>query len=291
MSLRAALLRTGFHTPVIVLVVGLLQLSPGHLPHRPALSSLELQITSTTSSRPIDLAATTGTTTGFCQSVADPAYYYPGSTWDSALSGAPTLRYMVMNPASGPGTAPDPSYVSAVASARKAGVEVLGYAPTTWGHRSSADVQADIDKYGQWYGVTSIFLDEAATGADQLPYYSALADYVHGRSGMTALNFGTVPVEGYLGFTDLAVTFEGSYADYRTAAFPSWTRNYPPTRFWHLVYETPRTAMSSALKKARQASVANVFVTDDRGANPWDTLPTYWSRELLDIRSNNGAGC
>ena len=41
--------------------------------------------------------------------MAVPAYFYPGADWQRLIAGAPVVGMIVFNPASGPGTARDPS--------------------------------------------------------------------------------------------------------------------------------------------------------------------------------------
>ena len=137
------------------------------------------------------------------QDMAIPAYFYPGPLWDQATAQAPTVDIMIMNPASGPGTAVDPNYVMAVNNAVNAGITVMGYVHTSYGARSLSTVKAEILKYLQWYDVNDIFLDEAATTTDQLAYYQNLATYIHNRSGIVMLNHGTVPAEQYVNVGDI----------------------------------------------------------------------------------------
>ncbi len=98
------------------------------------------------------------------QTIAVPAYFYPGSYWtqlDQARSG---VGIAVMNPDSGPGAGPDPNYVAAVQSAEAAGITVVGYVYTRCGSRSIAAVEADINNYYSRYpDLDGIFLDEAST--------------------------------------------------------------------------------------------------------------------------------
>src|SRR5512140_2204022 len=68
----------------------------------------------------------------FTQSVAVPAYFYPGPTWDRLEAAAPTVGFAVMNPDSGPGVAQDPAYVSQVAAAQAAAVRIYGYVDTAY---------------------------------------------------------------------------------------------------------------------------------------------------------------
>jgi hypothetical protein len=214
-----------------------------------------------------------------------PGYFYPGDAWSVSERSVPLLRYLIVNPASGPGQAPDPAYVSAVASARAAGVQLLGYSSTTWGRRPTASVQAELNAYRDWYGIRDIFLDEVATSPGQLAYYEALANRVRAAGGQVALNPGTVPDEAYAGICDLLVVFEGPWASYRSWRPPAWQRRHPQVRFWHLVHDTPASRLDAALSLASRRSADVVYVTDDVMDNPWDRLPSYWTRQLRAIRS------
>jgi nucleoside-diphosphate-sugar epimerase len=56
------------------------------------------------------------------------------------------------------------------------------------GTRLAAAVRADVRNYRSWYGVTSVFLDRAASGPAELGYYRALAGFIRrvdpgGKSG------------------------------------------------------------------------------------------------------------
>ena len=220
--------------------------------------------------------------------LGSPAYFYPGATWAAAIAGAPSLRYLIVNPASGPGGSRDPAYAAAVSASRASGVIVLGYVSTQWGKRPLSQVLRDIAAYRTWYGVSGIFLDEAATATRELPYYRHLAAAVHSRAGgILALNPGTVPDERYARVADLLVVFEGTYASYRTWRPPAWQQRYPRQRFWHLIYDTRTEEMPQALRTADRRDAGVVYVTDDRMDNPWDRLPTYWPQELEMVRAVN----
>ena len=219
--------------------------------------------------------------------VGFPAYFAPGSTWSVAVAGTPTVRYLIANPSSGPGAAADPAYVRVVASSREAGVEVLGYVSTRWGSRPLDDVHREIAAYREWYGITSIFFDEASSSGRELPYYRALATSVRSSGGRVALNPGTVPDERYAALADLLVVFEGPYSAYRSWSPPVWQERYPRQRFWHLVYATPRGSLPAALRAAERRSAGVVYVTDDAMDNPWDRLPSYWGQALDAVRALN----
>src|SRR3954470_25031458 len=81
-----------------------------------------------------------------------PAYFYPtwwvGSPWDQLNAAAARIPLeAIMNPASGPGGAPNSAYQYAVGQLQAAGGKVIGYVPTGYGARPAADVLADVALY------------------------------------------------------------------------------------------------------------------------------------------------
>ncbi len=230
-------------------------------------------------------AATTSSASG-CSSVTVPAYFYPGPVWDRTTSGSPTIgRTLIVNPASGPGTEPDANYVATVQGVRMAGARVVGYVHTSYGARPVDAVLADIERYREWYGVVDVFLDEVSSSAGDLEYYRPVAEHIRAAEGQVLLNPGTHPDERYMALGDQVVTFEGTYDTYRRIQVPAWTAAYPPGRFTHLVYSTSKRQLSTALSLASQRRAGNVYVTNDGGTNPWDTLPPYWADEISSLAS------
>ncbi len=228
--------------------------------------------------------ATTTSTAAGCPAVTVPAYFYAGTQWDTAVSGpAGVPRTLILNPASGPGSAPDPAYVTTVTQARAAGARVVGYVHTSYGARTADVVQAEVQRYREWYGVADIFFDEVASSSAQLPYYATLADGVRREGGYVVLNPGVHPDERYMALGDQVVTFEGTYDTYRLATVPAWTNNYDAHRFTHLVYSATKRQMTNAVSLAGKRRAGNVYVTNDGGTNPWDTLPGYWQDELAAL--------
>ncbi len=226
-------------------------------------------------------ATSTMSTTSTCATVTVPAYFYAGPTWDAAVSGpASVKRTLILNPSSGPGSQQDPAYVDTVARARAAGARVVGYVHTSYGTRPLDVVADEVARYHSWYGVVDIFFDEVSSSVADLTYYQTLSDRVRSAGGRTLLNPGTHPDEGYMAVGDEVVTFEGTYDTYRRATVPAWTAGYAPSRFTHLVYATTKRQLSSALDLSARRRAGNVYVTNDGGVNPWDTLPSYWQSEL-----------
>ncbi|BBL79995.1 hypothetical protein RxyAA322_18490 [Rubrobacter xylanophilus] len=217
------------------------------------------------------------------QSIAVPSYFYPGSLWDRLGASFPEARLAVINPASGPGEAPNPDYAAQVRESRASGLTVLGYVHTSYAARSGERVREEIDRYYSWYGVDGIFLDEASTGCADQPYYAGLYDYIKARGGLVVLNPGTQTSECYMSAADIVVNFEGSHATYTEEySAPAWVSGYPPERFWHLVYAVPGEAeMLRDVYLSKRRNAGWIYVTPDDLPNPWDTLPgpDYWEAE------------
>ncbi|MEM4246906.1 MAG: spherulation-specific family 4 protein [Candidatus Woesearchaeota archaeon] len=221
-----------------------------------------------------------------CQKMFIPAYFYPGSLWTQAISGAPIVNVMIMNPASGPGSSQNSDYVTAVQNARNAGIKVIGYVHTSYSQRDIDAVKGEVDLYYQWYNVSGIFFDEVNSSAAALPYYQNITNYVKQHTGaFVSLNPGTVPDQGYINISDNTVIFEGTYNTYKTWSVPSWVFNYPASKFTHLVYATSssKNMKDAILTKSKNRNAGYVYVTNDVLPNPWDTLPSYWSTELSYI--------
>jgi Spherulation-specific family 4 len=232
------------------------------------------------------------------QSMAVPAYFYPGSYWTQLDQAGPGFGLAVMNPDSGPGTGPDANYLGALHSAQAAGIRVVGYVYTSYGSRSLTTVESDINAYYSWYpSINGIFLDEASTNCAREPYYAALNAYVksRGATGLTVLNPGTQTNQCYEPAADILLTFEGSDSEYvNSYSAPSWVAKYPASHFWHVIYSTPTvSAMSTAIQLSKTRNAGYVYVTSATLPNPYDVLPVgaYWSDELSDIASaTSGTG-
>lgn len=195
---------------------------------------------------------------------------------------------MVANPDSGPGPAVDPSWVTAIGQAQQAGIHIIGYVYTDYGLRPLADVESDINEFVSWYGVDGIFLDEAASDVADLGYYQALYQYIHSLSaGFTVvLNPGVYPDQSYLSAADVINVFEGSYSSYKRLQVPAWAKSAPPNQLSYTVYAVPNSgALQNVLGTAITNRVGYVYVTDRTLPNPYGQLPSYWSKEVVDVRN------
>src|SRR5712691_12740193 len=115
-----------------------------------------------------------GSAAAGAERVAVPSYFYPGPLWTELEGGAPTVGLAIINPNSGPGPTADPNYAAQVTHTRAAGITVIAYVYTSYGSRSAATVEADIDAYyAQYPDLDGIFIDEVSSDCGLEPYYAA----------------------------------------------------------------------------------------------------------------------
>ena len=229
---------------------------------------------------------TVPTTIVSCQQAAIPAYFYPsypiaaGSNWDLVTSTLKPGEVLLVNPSDGSGTTKNSAYAQMIATTANKGLVNMGYVYTEYGTRSLSTVKTEIDNYFNWYGVKSIFLDEASTDVVKLTYYQDLYNYIKSRGGQVMINPGTIPAESYVTVADQIIVFEDVYPNYAKVIFPSWIFKYPSTKFVHLVHSTPSENLAAAIAKSKQNNAGYIYVTDDVMSNPWDKMPSYWSTEV-----------
>lgn len=198
-----------------------------------------------------------------------PYYEHPTARpaeWEAIAASAPLLYGVVLNPADGPGDAPDPAFAAVAARLRDGGVRVLGYADTDYGRRPHADVVRDLLRHRDWYGTDGAFLDQTATVPELLAHYQRLAVAARAAGATTlVLNPGVPPHPSYTELADLLVTFEGPWDTYRDLApvLPVADRHC------HLVYAAP--------PDVRPTAPVGCAVPGD-GAHPWGTLPHVLER-------------
>jgi hypothetical protein len=217
-----------------------------------------------------------------CQQSLVPAYFYPGSDWSQAIASRPPPGVMIVDiTSSGAGIAPNRIYQVTLKHARAAGITLAGYVNTDYGHRPVTAVEADVRHYRSWYGVTSIFLDEVASGPSGLPYYRQLARYIHAAvpGSKVVLNPGTYPDEGYLSVGDIVMVYENTYADYLRLRVPGWVHKFPAGKFAYAVYGAGQDQLARVIALALSRHAGYVYVTSGSGTNPYGSLPSYWRAE------------
>ncbi|MFE0352605.1 spherulation-specific family 4 protein [Streptomyces nigra] len=206
-----------------------------------------------------------------------PLYVHPAEdpgAWHRLITGASRTYAVVLNPANGPGRAPDPAFAKAAEALRAAGARLLGYLDTDYGAREPAEITADLRRHQEWYAVDGCFLDQSPAAPEALPECRRLVRALRRLGASTVvLNPGVHPAPGYARLADLTVTFEGPWFRY-VADFtrPSWTERFSADRLCHLVYGVPEPLVPLAQRTAaeRGAGVCGP-VTGDL-PNPWAEL-------------------
>ncbi|WP_330241169.1 spherulation-specific family 4 protein [Streptomyces sp. NBC_00525] len=206
-----------------------------------------------------------------------PLYVHPAvdpDAWHRLIEAADRTYAVVLNPADGPGDAPDPAFVSAADALRGAGARLLGYVDTDYGLRSAADVMADAARHREWYGTDGCFLDQVSASGDALPGYRKLVRALRRRGASSVvLNHGVHPAPGYAKIADLLVTFEGPWSSYVSAfSRPDWTARCSPDRLCHLVYDVPEALAPLAVRTARERGAAVSGPVTGELPNPWAGL-------------------
>lgn len=206
-----------------------------------------------------------------CLQLGVPAYVSPADL--RHVGTLPAVRYVVLNPASGPDVESDPTLARAVADVQRDGPRVLGYVHTSYGTRPLALVADEIDRYRRWYGVDGVFVDEVSDSAADLPYYRRLSAVIRRRTGdVVALNPGVVPARGYFALADVVVTFEDTWDRYRRP-FPKVDSGRAEQ--WHLVLDAGADEMRRAVQLANRRGATVVDVTDAGEDETWNRLPSY----------------
>lgn len=206
-----------------------------------------------------------------------PAYFHPAvlpHDWEVLAEHAAQIRLVVLNPASGSGTAPDEAFVRALDRLRYAGVTVAGYVDTDYARRPAAEVLEDLGRYIDWYGVVGVFFDRVTVAAEDIDYYAVLTRRARELGAhVVAFNHGAHPIEAYAEIADLLGTFEGPWRNYVDMVVPRWTRSRSAGQFFHLVYSVPLQSFDAAYLLAARRRAGSVYITDHGGDNPWDRLP------------------
>jgi hypothetical protein len=215
-----------------------------------------------------------------------PAFFYASGIWQQAADTKPVPSYMILDiSGTGAGSGPVAHFQSIVKQERAAGVTILGYSSTGYGLRPVSQVEADVQHYKAWYGVTDVFLDEVRGIRSQLRYYRKLAQYIYGANPGSSIwiNPGNYPDPSYMSVSNVVMAFEGPYSAYHNVIVPSWAYGYNPDRFANTVYATRGSQVSKALSLSRSRNAGYVYVTDGTGGNPYSGLPSYWSTEDSDV--------
>ncbi|MEU6552267.1 spherulation-specific family 4 protein [Streptomyces sp. NPDC046915] len=206
-----------------------------------------------------------------------PLYVHPAEdpgAWHRLITAADRTYGVVLNPANGPGTAPDRAFAAAAGALRAAGARLLGYVDTDYGARGRAEVTDELRRHRQWYAADGCFLDRVTAAPDGLPACRRLVRTAR-RLGAApvVLNPGVHPAPGYVRLADLTVTFEGHWTTYVSAfTRPPWPADHPPDRLCHLVYGVPAPLIPLAVRTAHERGAGVCGPVTGEPPNPWAEL-------------------
>ncbi|AND78577.1 spherulation-specific family 4 protein [Streptococcus pantholopis] len=234
------------------------------------------------------------------QSVILPAYRYANQGDDywtriTAVGGS-QIPYVIINPDSGPGTAPNADFSRQIADNRNAGIQNIAYVKTDYFNRSLADITADVDRYVAFYGtdnIAGIFFDEAGAGTNpnDLQVMADLYTYVKNTyPNMTVIaNPGRSITDDLSPYADIWLTSEVSAEDYINN-FPQPQSNFEndsanANRIFHLIYAADPAQYDTLIELARQRNAGWLMITDDVQNNPYDELPTDFESLMSRINA------
>ena len=226
-----------------------------------------------------------------------PAYFDPdqsSAAWTALNQAAQRVPLVaIANPNNGPTASRIASYTRAINALRAAGGKVIGYVSSSYAQRSIALAKLDVDRYDSFYTLDGIFVDELTNDSDvtHLAYYQELYQYIQSKRSTYIVigNPGTTTLLSYLTRPTVTglVTFENN-SGYDKYVPDVWTQSRPSDVFTHLCYAVPsQVTMTNYVQLAVKRNAGNIYVTDDSGNNPWDTLPSYWTNEVNLIEQIN----
>jgi hypothetical protein len=230
-----------------------------------------------------------------------PLYIYPttlnpqtkNSYWnDVANASSYNIKITaIINPSNGDhGIYRDENFFKGIKHLEESGISVLGYTYTQYTHREQSLIRKSIDFYKNKYQVENFFLDEVNSSNEAVPYYKELQFYINkdAKSNEVMLNPGVIPNNILMNDSTMKrVVFEGNYKtfidEFNTTNLPEESRKYNVC----LIYDVKKEQMKDSIDLAIVKHCGELYITDDRGNNPWDTLPTYWNAIIKYIDKIN----
>lgn len=156
---------------------------------------------------------------------------------------------------------------------------------TNYAKRNLSLAKQEVDNWKMFYKPEGIFFDEMTNdkNANHVDYYLQLHNYAKGlQFNFTVGNPGTDVDLAYVNAVDTIMIYELS------GSFPSFSQycgvhaNYPKKKWGIFPYNLPSiTDVREGILAAKNC-VGFIYVTDDNGNNPWDTLPSYL-KELFSL--------
>jgi hypothetical protein len=221
-----------------------------------------------------------------------PAYSYPAvntALWQGLLEAREHIGHVIINPGSGPGEVRDPIWVDQVAALAAHGVPMLGYLNLAYSGKPVDRLMAEATLWWRWYGILDLFLDCAPAGDVRRTGHVADVLRSRTRAGALVANAGTRTAGGVARHFDAVVEHEGppprvsrALAGSLGAAAQKGGASAPVSRSW-IVHSATAADARRTIRLADELGVAEVWVTDLAGSNPYRDLPAYWSWLLDEV--------
>ena len=209
---------------------------------------------------------------------AVPAYFHPAVArheWHVLATHAAELRFVVVNVHNGVGDHFEALYSEVTEELLAAGVRLVGYVDSAYGERPVSEIVAEAHAYQDRYAITGVFLDQASSDLESLTQYEKyLLGLRAAGTRFVVLNPGVHPHPGYIDLANVTVTYEGSWEEYEQMVEPPWVLSRPPSRFCHLVYETPWAIGADPVSAMAGRHTRTVCLTEGEAPNVWGRLPT-----------------
>jgi Ca2+-binding RTX toxin-like protein len=173
-------------------------------------------------------------------------------------------------------------YTDAVATLVANAVSVSGYVYSSYGDRSSGEINQDIWLMKESFsGMRSVFIDEVSGISDDLATYLAVVEYAHSLGLEVIFNPGTLPADSaFVGMADVIVLGEDA-GDVSAAIAVGRDLGYASARIAGLEYAIAASSVLTNAAQLFEQGAGYVYVTEDgmNGSNPWDTLSAHFAAQ------------
>ena len=209
-----------------------------------------------------------------------PLFMGPGTAWNTVVS--LKQKYLnqtiivCFNPSNGNFTGRDTNMGNGLINLKNSGTKIQGYCYTGYGNRPMADVQKVINNYKQFYPeVSGIFLDEMSNSGGKEQYYKDITNFCHSNGFNYVMgNPGTSSTLSYVDTVDNVLVYESAGAP-SLATVQQRTFNAQPNKSKYGIIPYGVPTLDPAYVKSVKPYLGTLYITNDSGSNPWDTIPSY----------------
>lgn len=186
----------------------------------------------------------------------------------------PHIKFLVIiNPNNGDFSQIQSNFASMIKALADANITVLGYIYSSYAKREFFTLQKRVDAWKQYkkWGVQGIFVDEVSTDMQKYPYYQKLSSYIKHHFSLVVFNPGTSIDEKFGEIADIIVIKE----HFKSAKNSTQIKNSAI-----LLYAIKN------FEKIKQdlATYHYIYVTEQSGSNPWESISSYMPELLKFIQ-------